>query len=250
MNAPEPWWPPPPDTWTLAADEIHLWCAPLDVPEAVQHELAQTLAAEERQRAEQFRFPHHRRRFIVARGTLRFLLGRYLQVPPAQVQFAYGGHGKPALVGTPLHFNLSHSHELALYAVLRGQEVGIDVESLRTISDALQISQRFFSPREYAVLSSLAPEHRDQGFLNCWTRKEAFIKALGEGLSHPLDRFNVALVPGEPAQLLSINGEAQPAADWLLQELAPAPGYVGALAVRGRDWRLACWCFAATSAAS
>jgi 4'-phosphopantetheinyl transferase len=241
MNTSEPGWPLPPDELSLAPDEIHLWCAPLVVAADVQQHLARRLSPDERQRADRFRFPHHRRRYIVCRGILRALLGRYLRIPPAQVQFTYGGHGKPALVGAPLYFNVSHSQELALYAVLRGQEIGVDVEALRPIADAAGISERFFSPRENAVFRSLPPEEQDRGFLNCWTRKEAFIKALGEGLSHPLDRFDVALVPGEPARLLSIDGAEAEGAAWLLEELHPAPGYVGALAVQGRDWRLACW---------
>jgi len=159
-----------------------------------------SLVPDERQRAERFRFERDRRRFIVAHGVLRDILGRYLKCSPAQVSFSYNQYGKPALAqeseAIGLRFNMSHSHEVALYALTRAREVGVDVELLREDFASLEIAERFFSRSEVALLNSLAPELRTDGFFNCWTRKEAYIKALGEGLSHPLDRFAVSLAPG------------------------------------------------------
>jgi 4'-phosphopantetheinyl transferase len=203
-----------------------------------------TLAADEIARAERFYFQKDREHFIVARGLLRLILSCYLYVAPDQLRFCYGSHGKPALAITSgqdrLCFNLAHAHGLALYAVARGREVGIDLERLRLIPDAEQIAARFFSPRENAVFRALPSSKRQEAFFNCWTRKEAYIKAVGDGLARPLDRFEVSLRPGEPARLLSVEGDAQEASRWVLQDLTPAPGYVAAIAVEGHGWRLRC----------
>jgi 4'-phosphopantetheinyl transferase len=146
-------------------------------------------------------------------------------------------------VGPGFHFNLAHSHELAVYAFARHHAVGIDVEYVRELADARQLAARFFSARENAAWLALPAGQRAVGFYNCWTRKEAYIKAIGEGLSCPLDQFDVSLAPGEPARLLSIAGDEGAANQWSLWTLSPAPGYVGALAAAlphqaGQDYRL------------
>jgi len=207
--------------------------------------LLRTLTLDERARARRFRFPRDRDRFIVARGVLRAILGRYLGVDPGRLRFRYSPYGKPALAGPfedeGIRFNLAHSQGIALYAVSRGREVGIDVEYVRADLADERIAERFFSPREVATLRAVPAEQRREAFFHCWTRKEAYVKARGEGLSLPLDQFDVSLAPGEPAALLSTPGDPPEVTRWSLQALNPGPGYVAALAVEGNGWRLRCW---------
>jgi 4'-phosphopantetheinyl transferase len=166
-------------------------------------------------------------------------------LPPAQLRFSYNAWGKPALTNDSgadaLRFNLSHSHQLMICAVTCGRDIGIDLEHLRSDLAQLQIAEQFFSSQEVAVLSALPVEQQTKAFFNCWTRKEAYIKARGEGLSFALDQFDVQFAPGESAALLRNRGDAREVSRWSLQELTPAPGYVGALAVEGHAWRLECW---------
>ncbi len=237
-------WGLPPASPVLSGKEVHVWCAALDQPPARVLQLAQTLAADEAERAGRFVFDHDREHFIVARGLLRIILGRYLKVKPETLAFRYGPQGKPELETNPesnLCFNLSHSGGVVLYAVTRKREIGVDIEAIRPLDDMEQIAERFFSANEYAVLRALPAKEKPPGFFNCWTRKEAYIKAMGSGLSQPLDQFDVTLAPGEPAKLLQIRNDPAALARWSLVELDPAPGYVGALVVSGYDWRLACW---------
>jgi 4'-phosphopantetheinyl transferase len=203
------------------------------------------LASDERERARRFHFERDQRRYIVRRGLLRTFLATYLGAEPARLQFRYGPFGKPELAQPwspkALHFNLSDCGEVALYAFLRGTEVGVDIEQLRLLPDAEQISRRFFSAPENAVFRTVSDAQKEEAFFNCWTRKEAYIKAIGEGLSRPLDSFDVSLRPGEPAALLTVRGDSEEAARWSLHHLEPRPGYLGALAVPGHHWQLACW---------
>lgn len=236
-------WGPPPPGFALEGG-VHVWCAPLDPPDEVVRRYRTLLAADEGARADRFRFEQHRRQFVVARGVLRTLLGRYLVVDPRRLEFRYGSHGKPELAGalaeSGIRFNVSHSGELALYAVSRGRELGVDVEHVHAMDDALDIAERFFSAAENGVFRSLPVAAREEAFFNCWTRKEAYIKAVGEGLSFPLHAFDVSLAPGEPARLLGAVDREQ-AARWTLRELDPAPGYKAALVVEGDGWEAECW---------
>ena len=244
MNAFSPWCPPP-KTLTLGNDEVHVWRASLNLPASYIFPLQQTLAPDECARAERFHFQRDRDRFIVARGGLRDILSRYLNTKSDQLRFCYNSHGKPALARKANHgelgFNLAHSHELALYAITRGREVGIDLERIRSNLVDEQIAERFFSPREVVVLRGLPMYQQREAFFNCWTRKEAYVKAKGQGLSIPLDQFDVSLAPGEPAALLSTQWHPQEASRWSLQKLNPGCGYVAALAVEGHDWQVECW---------
>jgi 4'-phosphopantetheinyl transferase len=203
------------------------------------------LAADEQARAERFYFERDREHFIVARGVLRAILAGYLNRVPECLSFCYSSHGKPALAGESdedaIRFSVSHSHGVALYAVTRGREVGIDLEHIRSDLAVAEIAERFFSRREVEMLRTLPTEDQRQAFFRCWTRKEAYIKARGEGLSLPLDQFDVSLAPGEPAAVLGTQRDPSEASRWSLQELTPGPGYVAALAVEGHGWRLACW---------
>jgi 4'-phosphopantetheinyl transferase len=242
---PEPLWPLPPPELTLAGHEIHIWCATLDQPAARVEQLAQLLAADESERAQRFVFEEHRQHYITGRALLRLILGRYLRLDPQRLRFKYGPQGKPALAEIEAHsslkFNLSHSHKLVLYAVTYDQEIGVDLEAIRRFDDMEAIARRFFSNAEYSALSSLPPAEKPAGFFNCWTRKEAYIKALGDGLIHPLDQFDVSLVPGEPARLLRVQDDPAATARWSLYHLTPAPGYVGAVAIASPKRQLACW---------
>ena len=221
----------------IQADEAHVWRVALDQPPSRVAELRTLLSADERQRAERFAFPHLARRFAVGRGALRTILGRYLGRAPAEIRFRYGPRGKPALVETPnapLRFNLSHSHELAVCVVTRGREVGVDVEWVeRSSVECDRIAAAFFSPAERAALGVLPESARTAAFFDCWTRKEAYLKARGDGLAIPLDAFDVSLAPGAPAALLAGRGPAADVGRWRLQALDAGPGYRAALAVEG-----------------
>ena len=189
---------------------------------------------------------HH---YIVARGGLRTLLGHYLNCIPQALRFAYTTYGKPALIDAAspesIRFNLSHSGDLVLYAFTRGRELGIDIEWMRPDFARDQIAEQFFSARENTALRALDASQRVIGFFNCWTRKEAYIKARGQGLSLPLNQFDVSLTPGEPAALLQTHDIPEEASRWTLCALNPGPGYAAALAVEGVDWDLATWQWAA-----
>lgn len=230
---------------TLGKNEVHVWRASLELPSPEVQILEQNLTEEELERADRFHFQRHRARFIVARGLLRTILSRYLKIEPRRLRFLYGPKGKPELAGDTgrrgLCFNVSHSHGLALYAVTHGREIGVDVECIRPDVAGEKIAERFFCPQEAAMLRELPAEVRQQAFYTCWTRKEAYLKAIGEGITLRLAQFEVSVTPGEPAVLLSINGDPKEASYWSLKELDPEPGYVGTLAVKGHGWDLRCW---------
>jgi len=218
--------------------EIQVWAVALDPAPQVVERLAGSLAPDEWERARRFRFEVHRRRYLVGRGALRALLGDYLGIAPEAVAFSYGPRGKPFLAGPPatasgLSFNLSNSHELALVGFLRGPEIGVDVELLKPMPDLEQIAERFFSESERVALRRLPAPARPEGFFNCWTRKEAYLKAVGEGLAAPLDSFAVTLVPGEAPRMLTLEGDAVRAARWHFRCFRPERDYIGALAVEG-----------------
>ena len=238
-------WAYPPADITLNDDAVHVWCASLNQTVSCVERLTRSLSREECTRAECFYFAKDRLGFVVRRGLLRTILSYYLDIQPDRVKFRYGSHGKPELaemfLRSTLRFNLSHSERLALYAVTRLRSVGVDVEYVRPIADAAEIVQRYFSLQERAAFLELPASLRLLGFFNCWTRKEAYLKALGDGLARPLDAFAVSLAPGDSARLRSIEGSPRDASRWFLQDMVPASGYVAALAVEGRDRSLACW---------
>ena len=235
-------WPAPAGHPALADDEVHVWRASLDAADAPRAALEGLLAEDERARAERFIFARDQGRYAVARGRLRVLLGHYLGVEPAAVELAYGARGKPHLAAaTGLEFNVAHSGDLVLYAVTRARAVGVDVEAERPqLADELT-ARRFFSPSEVAALLALPPAGRHAAFFRIWTRKEAYVKARGDGLSLPLDSFDVAQAPDAPTLLLATRPDAAEAGRWTLAPLAPGPGYAGAVAAAGAGWRLRCW---------
>ncbi len=218
--------------WQQIGDQIHVWHAWQDREEAALVQLRNTLSPEEIARADRFHFVNDRNRFVVARGLLRELLGGYLQRAPSSVEFSYGQHGKPSLAGrdaaSGLSFNLSHSAGLVAYAFARERNLGIDVEHLRPDSASDDIAARYFSAHEVNDLRTLPPEARVQGFFDCWTRKEAYLKATGMGLQIPLDSFAVSLLPGQLAQFLS---GVDPR--WHLAAYNPVEGYAAAVVYDG-----------------
>ncbi len=238
-------WDPAPADFTLSKREVHVWRASLDVTVTERQQLARALTLNEWRRAQRFYFPSDRAHFITSRGLLRDILSRYQGVPPEHLHFGHNNFGKPFLVSLTgqdtLSFNISHSNALLLVAITRCKSVGIDVEHVRSIENYKQIAQSTFSSQENAMLLSLPAESRLEAFFTCWTRKEAFIKAIGEGLSYPLDRFVVSLTPGKPAAILNLTGRVQKRSRWSLHALSPGPGYVGALAIERCEGKLKFW---------
>jgi 4'-phosphopantetheinyl transferase len=250
MSELELWWPLAPDTAALTASDVHIWSVSLKQDQASIEGFFHTLSADERARVQRFYFAQDQQYFTVGRGVLRDILSRYLELQPRALAFSYGAKGKPSLAqevvqtcprASGLCFNLSHSGGLALYAFTYGRAIGVDIERLRDLEDAERIATRFFAAGEVQRFCSLPAHLKYEGFFNCWTRKEAYIKATGDGLSMPLDRFEVSLVPGEPARFLRLEGEPAGVHRWSLRELHPAPGYVAAVCVEGQGWELRCW---------
>lgn len=230
-------WSEPPTRHEIGPGEIHIWRIELDRNVEVVSRLVGLLSTDEVVRADRLGRGSVRDRFVVGRATLRRVLGLYLGIGPESVVFRYGPRGKPAVEGTgegpPPQFNLAHSGGLALLAVTRGRRVGIDVEEVRPMPELERVVERFFSPRERGAFLSIPVPLRLAAFFRGWTRKEAFLKAIGEGLAVPLDHFDVSLSPGEPPGLLAVAGSPGEAARWTLGDLDAAPGFFAALAVEG-----------------
>lgn len=216
---------------TLLAGQVHLWTQSLSIPEPQIQAFASCLSGDEIERARRFHFEIHRNRFIAARGRLRHILAAYLGRKPGDLVFTYGIYGKPALSGDAgnLAFNLSHSEDLAVYAILRNREIGIDVEQIREGPAEERIPEMFFSPSEVAALRALAPTQQVEAFYRCWTRKEAYVKARSEGLSIPLDSFDVSLRPQDPAVFL------RGAKGYSMFSFRVEPDYIGAIVAEGKD---------------
>jgi 4'-phosphopantetheinyl transferase len=233
---------------TLPAGEVHIWFVNLDPPAGRVETLGRSLSQDEWDRANRFRFDRHRRQYVVGRGALRTLLGAYTGTRPELVRFTYGPRGKPFLEGSgDLQFNLSNSDERALVGFVRGREIGVDIEYLKPMPDCEQIAERFFSESERVVLRGIPKETKEEAFFNCWTRKEAYLKAVGEGLAAPLDSFDVTLAPGEPPRMLTLRGDAEAASRWWLEHFRLSPEHIGALALERRDpaerWVVKTWSF-------
>jgi 4'-phosphopantetheinyl transferase len=218
-------WNPAPRELVLAPEEVHLWYASLEQPTSLVEQLMPTLSANERARAERFHFTRDREHYILARGMLRKILGNYLKVELGCLEFNAGPNGKPALIhrssSSAIHFNLSHSHNLTLYAFSRDREVGIDLEYIRPIAEAEQIAERFFPQQARNVLRNLSPNELDKQFFIYWTRMEAYLKARGDGLAGISDDHDITY--------------------WSIYDLQPAAGYISALAVQASSIRVVCY---------
>jgi 4'-phosphopantetheinyl transferase len=230
-------WEPRAESPHLGADELHLWRVRLDQPAEVYRACLDTMTPDESEKAGRFRFDRHRQQFVIARGALRSVLGHYLDRPPRQLRFAYGPFGKPEVEGEEgrdcLRFNLSHAEGVALIALTRGREVGVDVEAVRAEFPGMEIAERFFSGREVETLRAMPEGARAAAFFLYWTRKEAYIKALGEGLSHPLGQFSVSLADGESRVLAEPEGVAHEASAWVVKGVSLGASHAAAVCFRG-----------------
>lgn len=222
---------------TPSVDEVHLWCGSLERSPREVALLALTLSVDERSRAARLSAPRDRRRFVVARGLLRVLLGRYLGRPPAMPRFAYGPFGKPELEGqrSPgrLSFNLAHSGELALYAFGRGRRVGVDVEAVRPLEDMAEVSRLVFSRREREQLWTSPPVLRQRAFFDGWVRKEAVLKALGDGLGANLQSLEVSHPASGDRLLWRSDVDVGDGTTWTLSQVEIGPSWAAAVAVEG-----------------
>lgn len=225
----------------LEKDEVHSWRVVIDLPDSRIQALEKALTPDEVARADGFRFKANRDRFVAARGLLRVILARYLGTHPGEVRFRYGPYGKPALdgeLGKDIRFNLSHANGLALYALARDRELGIDLEQVRPHSSDKIIAEQYFSDQENAMLR-VSPLHGGpEAFFRYWTRKEAYLKAHGEGLSGFPRQPDFSLKGGDPLALGTTEEIDQRGAQWLLRDLDPGPGYVAAIAMEGPHSRL------------
>ena len=227
----------------LAAGEVHVWSLPLDISLSSLASVTEFLSPDERKRADRFRFQVHRNRFVVGRGLMRVILGRYCDVPPERLRFNYGPNGKPELTpgegarhtGGALHFNLAHSEGVGILAVTRAGPVGVDVEQVRRLREFKELVSQFFSVREAAEFLRLEWEQQPAAFFNLWTRKEALLKATGEGIGRSLNRVEVSFLLGEPARMLSLPPEQWASCEWSLVDLAISPAYAAALALPVRN---------------
>ena len=231
-------WLAPPARLNLTGAAIHLWRAPLEVADASYAALAATLSADEHARAARLRVAPKRRTLVVGRAFLRDVLGRYLHLPPQALQFIYNRYGKPELCqaqATGLQFNVAHSGDLALLALAWGRPVGIDLERHHAVEAVDRLVERYFAPGERAAFGRVPPVQQLPAFFAVWTRKEAYLKAQGVGLTGALDQFEVSLMPGEPPVF------CQGAPGWCLLDVEAGPGYSAALAVPGAIGELATW---------
>ena len=232
-------WSEPPAALSLATGEVHVWRLALDQPESVLTEFRRTLEPDELDRAGRFHFEKHRRHFVVGRGGLRYVLSRYLDAKPEEFRFAYGAFGKPELVGEGVRFNMSHSHGVALFAVTADRELGVDVEHIRADFATEDVARRFFSAVEVDMFNALQKEEQVAAFFRCWTRKEAYIKAIGRGLSEPLDAFDVTLAPREAAALLRATRED--VSRWSMFDIDAGEDYAAALLVEATVSQVHLW---------
>lgn len=231
--------------YSLGSDDLHVLRAYLDLPNSTAGRLRKILSPDEEARADRFHFAIDRNRFVVARARLRIILSSYLGIDPSEIRFRYGAHGKPSLANSSaaaieLNFNMSHSGVYALYAVMRGSQIGVDLEEIRAEFAEEKLPEHFFSATEVAQLRSLLASDQLQAFFNCWTRKEAFIKAKGVGLSQALDQFSVTLAPGEPALMLETKWDEAEASRWFLESIDVGPNFAAAVAFEGEARRICC----------
>jgi len=212
--------------------EVHLWRRSLEPSSPTMEACFALLSSEEREKAQRYRIERPRSDYILTRGTLRSLLAGYLQRQPQGLTFDYTTYGKPFLTNhRELQFNVSHTDGLALLAFVRDREIGVDVEKIRVQTEALKLAERFFSERERDDLRSLQGNELHAAFFRCWTRKEAYIKAKGDGLSLPLHQFDVSIVPCQTQALLETRPDGAEVNRWIVRDVPVPSGYAAALAV-------------------
>ena len=233
-NKPNIIWQNSPDQPLLANNRVHVWRANLDLPTTEIERLAAFLSTDEIARANKFHFLEHKRRFIVARGILRQLLGNYLQISPNKIEFEYSDRGKPRLAASmgnsSIQFNVSHSLEYALYGFTNNHLIGIDLEFLREMKDATELAKRFFTNQEFQLIANLTYEEQQKAFFQLWTAKEAYLKAIGTGLSDSLTEIELTF-NGRNPRLQAIKGDISNAGKWSMYHFAPAADYVSTIIV-------------------
>lgn len=235
-------WQLPPQHLVLGTNEVHIWRASLNRPEADVADLRGLLSSDEIERAGKFRFQKDRDHFVTARGTLRTILGTYLKTAPDRILFNYNDYGKPVLSGeAEICFNVSHSRDLALFAFTAGAEIGVDIEHIRSDFVFEDIAEKFFSTKETAALREIPEELKAEAFFACWTCKEAYIKGLGHGLSRPLESFSVSFDSQSSDILLNVENNPLESNRWNLSKLTPIPGYAAAVAVEGEKRPFSYW---------
>ena len=243
-SSPPRGWQTPSQPLALLPQDIHVWKIPLQPPRLWLPKLWAMLNVEEQQRAKRYKTQTLQDTFVTARGTLRLILHRYLHIEAAHIQFASGTHGKPYITepvtSPPLTFNLSHSAELALLAVAVNRQIGIDIEHNRRTTNYSGMINRICSPQEQLFLKDLPPDEQQKLFLTCWTRKEAYVKALGQGITFSLNTVTVSLDKNEPPEILQVEGQEKESLRWSMRELYPAPDYAAALVGEGQDWNHVC----------
>ena len=245
LSSPPGIWQKPTHPLPLLPQEIHVWKISLPSPESWLPKLWKVLNAEEHQRAKRYKTQTLRDTFVTARGTLRLILQRYLHTDAAHIQFASETHGKPYITdqatSPPITFNLSHSAELALLAIAANRQIGIDIEHDRRTTNYPGMINRICSPQEQVFFKDLPPEEQQKMFLTCWTRKEAYVKALGQGITFSLKSITVSLDKSMPPEILQVEGKENEALRWSMCELYPNPEYTAALVGEGNDWTHSCW---------
>jgi 4'-phosphopantetheinyl transferase len=226
-------WKEPEEYPVVTDGELHVWQVNLDRPRDEIPGLACLLSADEHGRAARFHFDRDRQHFIAGRSILRSILGRYLAQNPNSLTFAYGSRGKPVLSGTSLQFNLAHSGGVAVIALANRSAVGIDIEQIRVVPRWEGVTNSFFSTVEREAIGSLPSIDRLYGFFTCWTRKEAYLKATGDGVGVPLDRFDVSVIPGSKPRLLRVEDAPEETKRWHFHALPLPTDYIGVVAHEG-----------------
>lgn len=241
MCASEKGWTNPRDFAAITDGEVHVWRASLSSQTVDCHaEDVRSLSSDELLRAGRFRFDRDRRNYVRSRRALRTVLGGYLGLAPSAVVFEYGQCGRPAIrreSRNGIDFNVSHSDGLWVAAIALRRRVGIDVESKgAAVGDEVSLAARFFTPQEAAKIGAQQGRARSESFLACWTRKEAYVKAVGVGLSCELDQFEVSATHDEEPALLSVQGDPGEASRWRMEALSVGAGFIGTLVAEGFDW--------------
>lgn len=221
----------------ISDNEIHIYQTYLDKPPSEIDNFRKILSQDELQKADRYKFDSDRNNYITCRAILRNILSQYSDFSPDEIIFSYTDKGKPYLNGNEIKFNLAHTNSYAAYAIIKEKEVGIDLEYVRRIPDALKIASRYFSSAEINELKEISETELDRAFLNCWTRKEAFIKATGDGLSYPLADFSISLNSDLP-EILYIKGKLSEIKEWSLYNVKVESDYVSSLAVMSKGMKL------------
>ncbi len=230
----------------LVDDEVHIWLANLELEIYALPKFLRNLSLAERSRAQRLRFDHDRRRYVIAKGLLRRLLGDYLEMEPNEVQFTAGPSGKPGLSERlqnehgVLHFNQAHSGHLGIYAFCRNRRVGVDIEEVRPFPDMDQIASLLFSTQEMAVFQSLSTKERQRAFFSAWTHKEAFVKALGKGLTLPLNHFEMSRAHGSLSRIVQNHDHSAKSLEWFVKDIPVSTQFSAAVCVEGEGWQLRC----------